>query len=154
MKKKEVTISQADPTQELKDLDTLLWQVLWKPLSLPRNIGEEFRLTRDSIQFIAKQEKKLIGGLVAYYISLKEIEIRHIAVLPKFQRKGTGNELVHTLLSFASKKECTRVYTIARNTSVDFFSKLGFKINPQQKPPDHPSFIQQGITFYYMEIDL
>ncbi|NLD48750.1 MAG: GNAT family N-acetyltransferase [Clostridiaceae bacterium] len=154
MKNKELKISQITSIKESKDLDNLLWQVLWKPLSLSQNISETFQLTGKAIKFAASKERKLIGGLVAYFITPKEIEIRHIAVLPQFQRKSIGSALVKHLVSYASEKGCDRVYTIARTTSVDFFVKLGFKVNPHQKPQDHPAFIKHGITFHLLELYL
>jgi N-acetylglutamate synthase-like GNAT family acetyltransferase len=90
------------------------------PPQYPRKIQTKGIL----LEFTAKQKGKLIGGLVAYQTIPAEIEIRHLAVSPEFHRQGTGSSLVRHLLSYASETGCTRVYTIARNTSVDFFKKL------------------------------
>ncbi|MCK9266845.1 GNAT family N-acetyltransferase [bacterium] len=154
MKNKEWKILQVKSKKESEELNNLLWQVLWKPLSLPQDMISKFKLTGESKKFIAKQDDKLIGGLVAFSITPIEMEIRHIAVLPKFQEKGVGSKLVDSLITFASEKRYTRIYTIARNTSVEFFKKLGFTDNPQQKPPDHPAFTKHGITFYLLELSL
>jgi len=154
MIKKEFKISQVLLSAESQELDTLLWEVLWKPLSFPRNIREKFKMEGEPCEFTAKQAGKLIGGLVAYQTAPTEVEIRHIAVLPEFQGEGTGSALVRHLLSYASEKGYTRVYTIARNTSVNFFKKFGFIVNPQQKPPDHPAFTKHGVTFHLMEVYL
>ena len=40
--------------QESEELNKLLWQVLWKPLSVPQDIILKFKLTRETIKFIAK----------------------------------------------------------------------------------------------------
>jgi len=154
MIKKEFKISQVLLSAESQELDTLLWEVLWKPLSFPRNIREKFTIEGKPLEFTAKHDGKLIGGLVAYQTAPTEVEIRHLAILPEFERKGTGSALVRHLLSYASERVCTRVYTIARNTSVDFFQKLGFTVNLQQKPSDHPAFTKHNITFHLMEIYL
>ena len=121
MKNKEWKILQVKTDHESEELNKLLWQVLWKPLLLPQDIISEFKLAGEPIKFIAKQDDKLIGGLVAFSVTSTEIEIRHIAVLPKFQEKGVGSQLVNTLISYALEKGYARVHTIARITSVNFF---------------------------------
>jgi N-acetylglutamate synthase-like GNAT family acetyltransferase len=151
---KKLTISEVTSAEESRALDNLLWQVLWEPLSFPRNIREKFTMKGKPLEFTAKHESKLIGGLVAYRTAPAEVEIRHLAVLPEFQGKGAGGALVRHLLSYASENGCNRVYTIARNTSVDFFKKLGFTVNLQQKPPDHPAFTKHCITFSLLELFL
>jgi len=151
---KRFIIAEVSSPAESQELDNLLWEVLWKPLYFPRNIREKFKIEGKPIEFTVKHEGKLIGGLIAYQTAPAEIEIRHLAVLPKFHGKGTGSALVRQLLSYASEKGCTRVYTIARNTSVDFFKKLGFTVNRQQKPLDHPAFTKHGITFLLLEFSL
>lgn len=147
-----ITITQVASQRESKKLDNLLWEVLWEPLSFPRNIRKKFKLTGKCIELSAKYEGQLIGGLVAYWTTQAEIEIRHIAVLPEFHGMGVGSLLIKSLLLNVSTKNCTRIYTIARNTSVEFFKKLGFSVNPKQKPPDHPAFTKHGITFHLMEL--
>ena len=37
-------IKVAESKNEIDQLDALLWQALWKPLDLPRNIKKEFSL--------------------------------------------------------------------------------------------------------------
>ncbi|MCD4809977.1 MAG: GNAT family N-acetyltransferase [Methanosarcinales archaeon] len=129
----------------------MLWEILWKPLSLPKNIRDSFKLTGETIELVAKSNGILVGGLVANWISPIEIEIRHIAVSPGSQRIGVGKGLVHALAETISIRGCERITTIARNTSVNFYSKLGFNIIREKKPADHPDFLKHRITFEFME---
>jgi ribosomal protein S18 acetylase RimI-like enzyme len=144
-------ISKPSNPKDTEDLDSLLWEILWKPLSLPKNIHDKFKLTGETIELVAKSDWILIGGLVANWISPIDIEIRHIAVNPGSQRIDVGKGLVHALAESISIKGCERITTIARNTSVNFFSKLGFNIIREKKPADHPDFLKHGITFEFME---
>ena len=144
-------ISKPSNPKDTEELDSLLWEILWKPLSLPKNIRDSFKLTGETIELVAKSNGILVGGLVANWISPIEIEIRHIAVSPGSQRIGVGKGLVHALAETISIRGCERITTIARNTSVNFYSKLGFNIIREKKPADHPDFLKHRITFEFME---
>ena len=144
-------ISRPSNPKDTEELDSLLGEILWKPLSLPVNIRDKFKLTGETIELAAKLDGILVGGLVANWISPIDIEIRHIAVSPGSQRIGVGKGLVHALGDAVSIRGCERITTIARNTSVNFFSKLGFNIIREKKPADYPDFLKYGITFEFME---
>ena len=47
----------------------LLWEILWKPLSLPNNIRDKFKFTGETIELVAKSDEILVGGLGANRIS-------------------------------------------------------------------------------------
>jgi len=57
---------------------------------------------------------------------------------------------VAELCRMAKAKRCRRIHTIARNTSAGFFRTLGFRMAPGQAP-EHPAFLEHGITFELME---
>ncbi len=136
--------------QDSAELDELLWRVLWQPIGLPRDVRNNFSIDGEKIELVVKEGGRIAGGLVAVWTSENEIELRHLAVNPDYQRKGFGHSLVAGLFSVASAKPFHRVHTIARNTSVGFFHKLGFQRAPGT-PPEHPVFIKHGITFELME---
>jgi N-acetylglutamate synthase-like GNAT family acetyltransferase len=145
-----IAINKIRTDSEMFQLNELLWEVLWKPLDLPRNIRESFKLEGKSLEFIARSEGALVGGLVANWTSECDVEIRHIAIKPENQKQGIGIQLIDALLKRISNKSCVRVHTIARNTSAPFFEKLGFKI-ASGTTPEHPLFKRRGITFELME---
>ena len=132
------------------EIDELLWSVLWQPLGLPRDIRNNFNIDGEKIELAAKENKQIIGALVAVWTNGNEIELRHLAVAPNHQRKGVGRSLVAELCRISSDRMCHRIHTIARNTSISFFRKLGFQIAPGD-PPEHPVFKRHGITFELME---
>ena len=131
-------------------MDDLLWHVLWKPLDLPPNARESFKLEGECLELVAKVKGKLAGGLVANWTSPKEVEIRHIAVSAEAQNQGIGTKLVRQLISTVSQQGCSRIHTIARSTSVGFFEHLGFGPAPG-RAPEHPVFRRHGIAFELME---
>ncbi len=144
-----LTVLEAD-TDDLKDqLDQLLWEVLWEHLSLPVDIRQQFRLPGPSLELVAVKDGQVKGGAVFQWLEEHTAELRHIAIRPEQQMCGIGSRLVRHGLALVSREGCRVVYTISRNTSAPFFTKLGFVLVPEQVP-DHPIFLKQGIRFQKM----
>lgn len=135
---------------DAKELDELLWRILWQPIGLPRDVRREFSVNGEELELIAKEKGRIVGGLVAIWTSEREVELRHLAVAASAQGKGVGRSLVDALLHIATSRKCQRIRTVARNTSVGFFRKLGFQMAEGQAP-EHPTFVRHGITFKLME---
>lgn len=131
-------------------LDELLWKELWQPLGLSRDVRHTFGLEGEEFELLAQESGQLLGGLVAALTGDNEVELRHLAVFSDVQRRGIGRSLVTELHRIAKTKNCRRIYTIARNTSREFFRKLGFQTAAGQAP-EHPVFLEHGITFEVME---
>ena len=138
-------------TQDEKDqLDELLWVVLWKSLNLSREIRSEVALAGETIELIATDNKKTVGGLVAYRISEDEFEIRHLAVDKSYQHKSIGKNLISRLFE-SIRKDCrVRIQAHVRNESYPFFVKQGF-IPVNDKWLEHPDFTKYGIRFKLVE---
>ena len=145
-----IVIKEITDRSEAVQLDQLLWEMLWKPLDLPRNIRDSFKLEGECLELGAKIDGLLIGGLVANWTSPTEVEMRHLAIKQENHGQSIGTQLVTELLKRVSSQGCTRVHTIARNTSVNFLQKLGF-ITSQGEAPEHPLFKKHGITFELLE---
>jgi len=139
--------------EECQELDRILWEVLWKPFTLPRNIRDSFKLEGKHLELAAKQGSNILGGLVAYWISAEEVELRHIAVQPEYQGKCIGTMLVRRLVEIVRKKGLSCIRTCARNSSIKFFSKLGF-VPMDEQALEHPAFSEHGITFQHMQYTL
>jgi len=149
----ELTIAFAISEAESLELDYLLWEVLWKPLGLPRDFRGSLNLDGECLELVVKADGRIVGGLVAHWMDDSEVEIRHIALEPEVQNQGVGRRVVTSLISTVSGQGCVRIQTIARSTSVGFFRKLGFTIS-RGKPPEHSDFKKHGITFVLMERDV
>jgi N-acetylglutamate synthase-like GNAT family acetyltransferase len=145
-------IRKAELNKERQELNTLLWEVLWKPLDFPPDIRKEFELDYPQIELIAidNQTQEFIGGLVANRISDKTLEIRHLAVRTDRRGKSVGTTLVEKLLEFGRQEAIVKIQTHARNTSIGFFHRLGFKSTGKQL--QHPEFSRHGITFQLVEM--
>ena len=148
-----LAVYRADSEADLSELNDLLWEVLWKPLDLPRDFRDSFKMDGKSLEIAARLKGSLVGGLVANWTSPKEVEIRHLAIREENQKQGIGVRLIEVLLEEISGKGCARLHTIARNTSAGFFRKLRFRTAPGQ-PPEHPAFKKHGITFELLEKDV
>ncbi len=147
-----MNIKHAGNQEEKRELDQLLWDVLWKPLGFPRDIRKQFNLENPRIELVAVDGKSLIAGLVAYYLSDSEVEIRHIAVKPDIQNKAVGRRLVDSLISLFSGKSVNRIIVYARSTSEGFYARCGFK--PVGEKFKHKLFAEHGIDIQPMHLDL
>ncbi len=143
-------IKHAISDKEKSELDQLLWDVLWKPLGLPRDIRQSFKLNNPQIDLVAVDNGVVISGLMANWLSENEIEIRHIAVSSDFQGLSVGKRLVKKLIKLVQKDNSVKIQTCARNTSVGFFTKLGFISIGE--PMEHQDFARHGIKFQQMYI--
>ena len=145
-------IKHAISDKEKSELDQLLWGVLWKPLGLPRDIRQSFKLNNPQIDLVAVDNGVVIGGLMANWLSENEIEIRHIAVSSDFQGLSVGKRLVEKLIKLVQKDNPVKIHTCARNTSVGFFTKLGFISTGEHL--EHQDFARHGIKFQQMYIEV
>ena len=146
----DLTIEPVKSDVDATKLDVLLWEVLWKPLGLPRDVRESFKLKGEYLELVAKLGGTMVGGLVVYWTSLTDIELRHLAIRPEIQGHGVGSQLVKTLINIASEQNYRSIHAITRNASDGFFKKLGFKTVPGAVP-QHPAFAKRGVTFSLME---
>ena len=145
-----VTIKIAESSQQKKQLDELLWQVLWKPLNMPQNVRSEFKLSGEQIELIAIDNIKVIGALVANRTGENQYEIRHLAVDEKYRQKAVGTNLLTKFFEMLDMSIPVRIQVHARNTSLQFFTKHGFTPT-DQKWLDHPDFTKHGIRFILLE---
>jgi predicted N-acetyltransferase YhbS len=144
------TLQTPATTNHAADLDDLLWRVLWQPLDLPRDVRHAFSIEGEELELVAKDGGEVVGGLVAVWTSDSEMELRHLAVAPDRQGRGIGRSLVAEFFRIVALREGGRIHTIARSTSAGFFRRLGFR-SAQGLAPEHPRFMENGITFELME---
>ena len=146
-----ITIKIVSTPADAANLDDLLWRILWQPLSLPRNVRQSFRIGGgEQLELVAKANGRIVGGLVAFWTSDFEVELRHLAVSDDAQNQGTGRRLVTALFQLVASKGCCRIHTTARSTSARFFRELGFRPAPGAAP-QHPTFKKHGIVFELMD---
>ncbi len=115
------TVATADQSAEL---DALLWEVLWRPIGLPRDFRTLIARGPVETELVALDAGRLAGGAVLVHHD-DRLELRHLAVAPIYQRQGVGQRLVRLAVDLACQGH--PVETWARNTSVAFFERLGFE---------------------------
>ncbi len=99
---------------------------------LPRSLSELYDHLRD-YNVVEHPDQSIIGvcGLGICWEDLAEI--RSLAVLPSYQRKGYGRSLVEAALQEARDFAIPRVFTLTYIP--DFFLKLGFEQIDKSKLP-------------------
>jgi len=138
---------------DLPQADRLLWDVLWRPVGLARDIRKRFKLPGREIVLVAVDSQGVVGAIVGQQVSDEEMEIRHLAVAEDCQRKGVGSTLVARLLDRCRELGVRAVCTHARNTSQAFFERHGFAAIPGETLT-HPDFARHGISFLKMRLCL
>jgi N-acetylglutamate synthase-like GNAT family acetyltransferase len=145
-----VTVEHVTSESDSEELDCLLWEILWKPIGFPREIRKSFEIGGTTLEIVARNNSSIVGGLVAVWTSAHEVEIRHIAVTDNRQKTGVGKKLINSLLETVTAQGCSRIHTVARNTSTGFFEKVGLTKIPGATL-EHPAFAKHGIYFNPME---
>ncbi len=131
-------------------LDNLLWQVLWAPLGLSRDVRSRFKVDGKLLQMMAMEGTNPVGGAVAIWKNINDAELRHLAVIPANRGRGVGKKLVLNMISELKRRGCGEMHTYARDSSVYFFEKLGF--NPvTERLFDHEAYIKYGIAVRLMK---
>ena len=90
---------------------------------LPRPLTDIYENIRD---FFVFERNRNILGVCALSITWKDLaEIKSLAVLRKFQKKGIGSVLVKSALNEAGNMGIRRIFVLTY--SPGFFRKMGFK---------------------------
>jgi len=101
-----------------------------------RELIEQY-LSESSI-FLASSKGKTKGIIVLYPIEESILEIKNLAVVPSFQKKGLGKNLILFAENFAKANGYTKLRICTGNTSfhqLALYQKLGF-----QKKDKIPNF--------------
>ena len=145
-----IEIRTVQSPEESRQFHELLWEVLWKPIGLPRDIRASLEMKSQKFELVALQDSVVVGGLVAFRLSDSEIELRYIAIRPDCQRRSIGTRLVGELIAMADVDSTATIRTHARNTALGFWDKLGFR-PASDEWLEYPDFAAHGIKFRVME---
>lgn len=140
-------VRRAQSGEESRQLDQLLWEVLWEPLGFPRDVRPEFDLVGTPVfDVVALEGAEVVGGLVAGWVGEGRMEIRYLAVRPEHQRRGVGAKLISCLAAIATEQAPATIETHSRNTSLGFYQKHGFEPIDDRWEEFAP-FAKHGILF-------
>ena len=92
-------------------------------------------------------DNMLIGCCILTRINNETIQLRQMAVLPEFQKSGSGRKIIAYAESIAKEKGYKILMMHARDTVMDFYKKCGYQISG-------PLFFEVGVPHHKMEKQL
>ena len=99
---------------------------------LPRAMADLYSQVRE--YFVFRQDQGPIIGVAALHVFWEDLgEIRSVAVLPNFQKKGVGSRLVKKCIEEADSLGLKKVFALT--TRPQFFERLGFRQVPNDDLP-------------------
>lgn len=124
---KSLIIREPETAIELDAMFDLRWRVLRKPWDLSKG-SEKDSLEEKTIQIIAIIGNKVVGTARLQRNSPEVGQIRYMAVDPEYQRTGIGKQIILTLHQRAKQLKLKKIVLDAREPSLEFYHKLGYKI--------------------------
>lgn len=108
---------------DVKEIHNLINRFAKKDKMLPRSLNEIYENIRD---FFVCIDKGKVVGVSAIHILWEDLaELRSIAVLNEYQRKGIGKSLLEYCIKEAKALGVKRVFALTYNP--EFFKDSGFK---------------------------
>jgi len=105
----------------------LRWKVLRKPWDQPRG-SEKDDLEEKSVHLIALDRGLLIGVGRVHFNSPAEAQIRFMAILEEYRRKGVGSTILRELERKALERGAKTLVLNSREEVIPFYEKHGYKI--------------------------
>ena len=120
--------------------------VLRKPLGLSFT-SEDLEKEKENMLIGAFEEDRMLGCCMLVEEQPDVVRLRQMAVLNDLQGKGIGRALMNFAENIARDRGYKIIRMHARNNSVGFYEKVGYKIKGDQ-------FIEITIPHYVMEKEL
>ena len=100
---------------------------------------ELIKASTERHMYVVCEEDRIIGtgGIAGYWGSLSESILLTIFVLPEYQGKGVGRQIIETLEKDEYFLRAQRIEIPASLTAVDFYRKMGYDYkNGNAEPED------------------
>jgi N-acetylglutamate synthase-like GNAT family acetyltransferase len=88
---------------------------------------DDLRFERDVHLYAAFSDLKVIGTAYLSHKSANTIQLRQLAIHPRFQRSGVGSAFVRFLEDEARKSDANRIYLEARVVARRFYENLRYE---------------------------
>ena len=109
----------------------LRWKILRAPWNQPPG-SEQDELEASCSHFMAIDGRRIITGVGRLqFNTIREAQIRYMAVEKEYEGIGIGRMLVNALEQEARNKNMCTVILDAREPAVGFYQKLGYSIEKQ-----------------------
>ena len=120
-------IREPDSEEDFRHYYDLRWQVLRAPWKQPRG-SECDALDADSTHLmIVDPDRHVVGVGRLHFNSIREAQIRYMAIAAEWQRRGLGSRLLAALETRARELGAERVLLDARETALRFYYKHGYR---------------------------
>jgi ribosomal protein S18 acetylase RimI-like enzyme len=120
--------------------------ILRKPLGLSFT-PEDLEKEKDNMLIGAFEDERMLGCCMLVEEQPDIVRLRQMAVLNDLQGKGIGRALMNFAENIARDRGYKIIRMHARNNSVGFYEKVGYKVKGDQ-------FIEITIPHYVMEKEL
>ncbi len=122
----------------------LRYKVLLEPLGLKfLDLHRAKEVSYLHIGCIDNLNDKLVGGLMLIPLDNESIRMMQVAVLPEYQGKGVGHQMVAYAQQRAKESGYSKIIMHAMLSVVSFYEKMGYK-------QEGDIFDENGITFAKM----
>lgn len=94
-----------------------------------KDVAEQKRYLRGSIIFVAYDEENPVGFFAYKHKGSKEIEIKTIAVIPEYQRRGIGKLMMKKLMKLVKGYNVKTVTHPYNTAAIILYLRYGFQIS-------------------------
>ena len=119
-------ITEPATTEELDQYYELRWKILRAPWNQVRGSERDDDDETSTHLMVMGDNNKLIGVGRLHFNSIREAQIRFMAIDVPEQRKGAGSLLLLALESRALRHGASRITLDARETAMGFYHKQGY----------------------------
>ena len=129
VEKKMNKIEIKEPANE-KEFDEY-YELRWKILRMPwgkKKGSEKDETEGKSVHLAAFIGGKLVGVGRFYFVSDDKIQIRSMAVMKEYERKGIGSKILKKLEELAVHRGAKYAILDARENALDFYIKKGYQV--------------------------
>ncbi|MBA3829671.1 MAG: GNAT family N-acetyltransferase [Taibaiella sp.] len=112
-----------------------VWQVREDVLRIPIGLSlkdEDLSDDAEDITLAVKDGEEVIGCVMLKPKDSSTIKLRQMAIVPSWQGKGIGRQLISEAERIASAKGFGKIILHARITAVNFYSKEAYMITGKQ----------------------
>ena len=114
--------------KEWEEYYEVRWQVLRAPLQQPRGSEKDEYEQHAWHRMVKDETGNVVGVARLHLVSSDESQIRYMAVIEQYRRKGLATMMLESLEAIATQEGVDRVILNARKSATNFYENLGYKV--------------------------